>query len=143
MEELYGTGNFTSEVNHQYVLVLLQIVGSDGAVSDAEWDYLIGKAKAMGLPEEDIEEWKAIDYKSADLSVEAKKYWDLLGTNANDLFYEAVKMSSADGYAEAESAALRRAAAACGVSESVIDQIEHLCSLEDSVRQLRISLLFP
>ena len=143
LEELFGAANFSAEANDQYVRVLLMIVAGDGVVSEAEWGYLIGKANALGMPPEDIESWKKIDYTSGDLSIEAKKYWDLLGANGYDLFYDAVKMSGADGYAEEERAALRKAAEAAGIPESVVVQIEHLCELEESVRQLRISLLFP
>jgi len=143
LEELFGSKEFPPDVNTQFARVLLMIVGGDGVISAAEWSYLAGKAKVLGVPNEEIESWNAIDYRSGDLSTEAKRYWNVLGMTANDLFYEAVKMSSVDGYTERERNALRISARSCGVPESVVQQIENLCALEDRVREMRISLLFP
>ncbi len=141
VKEIYGTANFTDA--DQYALLLLKVVAGDGIISDAEWDYFVGFAKATGASAEEIEAWKRLDYESADLPTMVKQYRETTGAVANDFIYDAIKMSSADGYADQEKAALRAVAEAGGIPEYVVGQIENLCLLEETVRQLRISLLFP
>ena len=55
------------------------------------------------------------------------------------------KASSAAGRAQSapSSICVATAAAACGVSEATVRQLENLVALEETVRTLRVTLLFP
>lgn len=139
----YGVAyKLTRQVMEHFGRAVLMIVSGDGRVTDAEWLYLNGRAKAMGVAEDIIKAWR-FDYGSCDLETEVKTYWTLLGGESHSFLYEAIKTARADGYSPGERAAVRRAANVCGIPESVVHQIEAVCEAEDALRRVRISLLHP
>lgn len=143
-EEVYGAAyKFSPEIVELYGRVLLMIAAGDGVVSDIEWRFFVGRAKAMGIPDQMIEKWK-FDYTKGDLEGDVKRFWELHGNQrAYSFLYDAIKLASADGYADGEKLALRKAAKVCGVSESIVLQLENLVAMEAAVRELRITLLYP
>src|SRR5262249_547732 len=143
-QETYGaTHEFSLETMEQYGKVLLILAAGDGSVSHDEWLYFVERSKAMGGEETLFDIWSQYDYKAADLKTEVKKFWDLVGGKALAFLYDAILISSADGYQEGEKKALRNAAEVCGISEAVVRQIEELVAHEASLRALRVALLFP
>jgi hypothetical protein len=134
---------FTPEVVMMYGQILMMIVGADGEVSAAEWAYLSGRARSMGIPHEVIEAWRAFDHARGDLVGTVRAFNDKLGASSYAFLYDAVKVARADHYHEAEKRATRVAAAAAGISEAIVGQIEKLVEAEDALRTLRISLLYP
>jgi hypothetical protein len=142
--ETYGAVlKFTPDVVMLYGQILMMIVGGDGVVSKTEWDYLSGRAKAMGIPQDVIDAWHDFDYKNGDLAGSVRAFYGKLGATAYAFLYDAVKVARADGYVEGERKALRRAAKAADIPESVVAQIENLVEAEEALRTLRISLLYP
>jgi hypothetical protein len=118
------------------------VAAGDGVVSDEEWNYWAARAKAMGIDQSVIDGWKE-SYPTADLEADVKKLWELGGALSYAFLYDGIKVARADGYVEGEKEAVRRAAKICGIPESVVTQIEHLCALEEQVRALRVTLLYP
>lgn len=144
-EETYGTVlPVTEETVKAYAETVLQIVGADGKITDKEWHVILGRAEALGVPEAVRQQWKQYDHTKGDLAKSVRTLFEAAGAQANlSFFYDAIKAASADGYQEAERAAVRRAAAALEVREAQIRQIEALVEMEASLRSMRIAVLFP
>jgi hypothetical protein len=143
-EETYGAVHrFPDEMATTYGHLILMIVGADGEVSADEWRYLVGRAKAMGLTDANIETWRGFDYKHGDLAATVQKFYSMLGAKGYAFIYDAVKVARVDGYHDAEKRAVRRAAAAAGIPEHVVHQLENLVETEEQLRQLRIALMYP
>jgi uncharacterized tellurite resistance protein B-like protein len=144
-EETYGTVMPVTEATMKaYAETVLQIVGADGNITDKEWHVILGRAAALGVPEAARQQWKQYDFRKGDLTASVRALYEAAGAQANlSFFYDAIKAASADGYHEAERAAVRRAAAALEVREAQIRQIEALVEMEASLRSMRIAVLFP
>lgn len=114
------------------------IAAADGQLSKAELEEFLGMMQAFGVPPQGLEAYKAFDPKG-------KRLEDFLPkehkTMLRHFIYDAIKVSSVDGYHEAEKKAVREAAALGGVSESVVVAIEGLVQIEASVRAARLALL--
>jgi uncharacterized tellurite resistance protein B-like protein len=144
-EETYGTVlPVSEEALSAYAQTVLQIVGADGKITDKEWHVILGRAQALGVPEATCQKWTQFDHSKADLATSVRALFEAAGATANlSFFYDAIKAASADGYQEAERAAVRRAAAVLEVREAQIRQIEALVEMEASLRSMRIAVLFP
>jgi hypothetical protein len=144
-KELYGdTIEWPAEVIETYVHLILMIVGRDGEISEAEWTYFLGGAKAMGIPDEVAESWRSYDHKKGDIDAELAKYREQVGSKgAHSFLYDAIRVARADSYHPAERVGIANAAAKLGISDATLKQIEHVIALEEAVRALRISILFP
>ena len=143
--EIYGVAlEWPLEVIQAYIPVLLKIVGGDGEVSDMEWDYLLGRARAMGIPDELIHSWTLIDHHEVDLKSAVQKLYEVAGSDGSYAFlYDAIKVSSADGYHEAERELLLAAAETLEIPLALVQQIEALVRIEEQVRRMRVELLYP
>jgi len=143
MEEVYGAAyEIPNEVMEVYGRILLTIAGGDGVVSVEEWHYFNGRAKTLGIPEFIVEKWKA-EWEEADLEKDVAQLREYMKGPVFAFLYDAIKIAAVDGYADGEKRMLRRAAAACDVSEATVRHLENLVALEDAVRTLRVTLLFP
>jgi hypothetical protein len=143
-EETYGAVfRFPDELAITYGQILLMVVGGDGVVSPEEWHYMAARGRAMGQSESTIDAWRRFDYRAGDLEATVKKHWGTLGVTGHAFIYDAVKIARVDGYHARERQAMRRAAAAVGIPESIVTQIESLVEAEEALRALRVSLLYP
>ncbi len=137
VELIYGVGSIEAEDNAKYAQALLVIAGADGEITKPEWDWFIGRGRAMGVPEFVLESFRSFDWRSARLQ-------DYAGDNravARILLYDAITMSSADGYSEAEAVAVRQAAMMLGVRKDVVDALEGIIELEETLRGMRHRIL--
>ncbi len=143
--EIYGVAiEWPLEVIQAYIPVLLKIVGGDGEVSDAEWDYLLGRGRAMGIPDELLHSWTRIDHREVDLKAAVQRLYEVAGSDGSYAFlYDAIKVSSADGYHESERALLLAAAETLEIPLALVQQIEALVRVEEQVRRMRVELLYP
>jgi hypothetical protein len=143
MEEVYGAVyGIPNEVMEVYGRILLAIADGDGTVSPEELHYFNGRAKALGIPDDIVAKWKA-EYPQANLEQDVATLRKYIQGPPLSILYDAIKIASADGYADGEKKMVRRAAAACDVSEATVRQLENLVALEDAARALRVTLLFP
>jgi uncharacterized tellurite resistance protein B-like protein len=148
LEQTYGTDRHLPRENLiQYGKAIMLIVGADGTISDAEMACWMGIAKAMGVSDDVREEWRKFDWRHSrledcipGLSTDPQNPGEL--TLA--FLYDAIRISRADGvYGAAEKAAVAKAARALGIPQSSVNALESLVELEQSVRTLRLSLLYP
>jgi uncharacterized tellurite resistance protein B-like protein len=143
-EETYGAVHkFPDEMATLYGHLILMIVAGDGEVSAEEWRYMVARGRAMGLSQAVIDSWQRFDYKHGDLEAAARQFYAMLGATGYAFIYDAVKVARADGYHEGERRATRRAAAAAGIPEFAVTQIENLVAAEDAIKALRVSLMYP
>ena len=142
-EETYGASyEFPPEVIDLYGRAILMVAAGDGEVSDDEWRYFEARGLAMGNSPEQIAKWKA-EFREADLEADVKKLAELAGANSYAFLYDGIKVASVDGYSEGERKAVRRAAEYCGISETTVARLENLCEMEEALKKLRTTLLFP
>lgn len=140
----YGLSMVPKTAWREYGLILLNIAGSDGDVSDPELEWLtVQCAESVGVDETLIAEWEDFDFEEDDLE---ELFFDF---NANSfanfnklLIYDAIRMCSADGdYAEDEKDQVYNAAKLMKVSPEAVTAIEALVDLENAANKLRLTIL--
>ncbi len=125
-----------------FLKALLTAANGDGILSQAERDWVIGRAAAAGAPESLLKELETYP-ANEDIS---QLIANTLATNKSKraVIYFAIKASSADGeYNDAEKNAVRKSANAMGIPEAVVKQIEDFHAKEEQMKQERIDLCFP
>ena len=125
-----------------FLKALLTAANGDGILSQAERDWVIGRAAAAGAPESLLKELETYP-ANEDIS---QLIANTLATNKSKraVIYFAIKASSADGeYNDAEKNAVRKSANAMGISEAIVKQIEDFHAKEEQMKQERIDLCFP
>lgn len=122
--------------------LLLAIAGADAAVSAAEMDWLEALTRAAGVPDDIRAGFRDYDYAGADIAALGRSFVvDRAMDTETVVVYLAIQMAGADGaYAEAEKAAVRRAAPGLGVDTDTIHHLEQLVLVERHVEKLRKSL---
>ena len=138
IELIYGVSSIDAEDNANYAKTLMIIAGADGEVSDAEWKWFYDRGCAMGVPDFVLESFKGFDWRNAKLQ-------DYCGNNkavARILLYDAICMARADGvYTSQESQAIRDAEGMLGVSVDVVEALEGLVEMEETLRRTRHRIL--
>jgi uncharacterized tellurite resistance protein B-like protein len=138
-----ASGSVDMAVARSYLTVLLATVGADGEISPAEMGWLIHEQRAIGAPEELLEEIQTLDWRSANVDELIGRLKYGFSVNARrTMLYQALKMARADGRLhQAERAAIDRLARTLEIDTSVSDSIYALVEMEDSIDQLRYGLL--
>lgn len=108
------------------------IVGADGKVSETEWNHYVEIGRAYGVPEPMIAELKDFDYRNGRL----EDYLAGLPPGAPTLvmLYDAIEVSSVDGYHEAERANVYKAAKLLGVDPGIVAALEGIVKVEEDLR---------
>lgn len=130
------------EVTRNMALSLLAVAAGDGALSDAEREWIAGYCAAKGYSDEIVAEIKSAAPPSGS---EVKELMQLgvLKASARILLYDAIRASSVDGYRPGEAAAVRAIAKALDIDVSVVVELEELVVAEEELKQKRIRLLMP
>lgn len=119
---------------------ILTIAGSDGHLSEREMGWFLGMARALGAPDDVIEDYQKFDYHSARLSdwfdEETRPFGRLI-------LHDAIRVARSDGFGERERAAAVRAAGLLGLDTSLVQAIEGFLLVEDGVRAARMRVLSP
>lgn len=115
------------------------IIAADGEVSEAELSAFADLATMFGATEELFSQFVAFDPRSTTLK-------DCLEGLANDalarrIIYDAIKISSVDGYAAQEREAVSRAAQIMGIDGATVTLIEGLVEAERGLAIIRADLL--
>jgi uncharacterized tellurite resistance protein B-like protein len=141
LQEFFGIRKSISQdeylKNGQAILI---VAGVDG-ISDSELEYAICMFEAFGAPAGVLEELRHFDYKNADL-----EDYMVPGGSAPPrvILYMAMKIARADGhYGEAERESMLRGAELLGMERSAVATIENVVRIEEDLRALRVSLLYP
>jgi tellurite resistance protein len=118
---------------------ILSVAGGDGVVSQAERNFMLGRIKAYGAPEDELEEMATFDFRNVRLQDVIAK---IPQGARRAVIYDAILTSQVDGFHDKEREAARRAATVLGVDPEVVDTYEALIKVENSVRdaRMRISL---
>jgi tellurite resistance protein len=142
--EVYGLAggaqaSLSREQRTSYAFAVLKAAAGDGVLSDVEREYLINFTRACGATEEQVAAYRTFDPRTVDLE-------PLLGPlrairPARALIYDAIRVSSADGYHDQERAAVERVATIVGVSLDVVRALEGLVAAEAALRATRVALL--
>lgn len=119
--------------------VIKLIIAADGEVSEGELSAFADLATMFGATEELFSQLVAFDPRSTTLT-------DCLHGLANDaltrrMIYDAIKISSVDGYAAQEREAVSRAAELMGIDGGTVKLIEGLVEAERGLASIRAKLL--
>ncbi len=118
--------------------VLLIIAGSDGDVSDLEWEVIFDFIDTVGGNLSIIDELQEFDYINSKLE-------DYIYRVDPDLYkillYSSIKVARIYGLSTEEKDKARILAKMTGISESIAITIENLLNLEDEVKKMKDSLL--
>jgi uncharacterized tellurite resistance protein B-like protein len=139
-----GISAIPTEAYLNYGYALLAIAGSDGEVSEAEFNWLVNHQRLAGAPEEVIEKYKAFAYKNADLEKLLSKITVDVTTwsKSRSLLYHAIQMSRADdNYSIEEQKAVKKAAKLLKVEDDIALALNRLVETEESITALRKALL--
>lgn len=121
---------------------LLVAANGDGILAPEERKWVIGRAAVSGAPDELLQELEA--YKADENIVDVVSQTLATDKSRRAVIYFAIKASGADGaYNDEEKTQVRRAAAAMGISEEEVEEIENLYAEEERLKQKRIQLCFP
>ncbi|MFG2111880.1 hypothetical protein ACGFRB_04455 [Streptomyces sp. NPDC048718] len=140
---LYGLSAATPEAFLNYGKVLMVIAGSDGELSEPEFDWLMKHQELMGAPREVLDLYRDFDYRDADIEELLPAIRTDVDTwrAAPHLVYHAIQMCGADGvYAAAERAQVMRAARLMGVPDDIVLALHALVDMERAVYDLRAAL---
>ena len=115
------------------------IIAADGEVSAGELAAFADLATQFGTSEEQFAQFMAFDPRSTTLA-------DCLQGLANDalsrrMIYDAIKISSVDGYAAKEREAVNKAAQIMGIDGTTVTLLEGLVEAEQGLAKLRAKLL--
>lgn len=119
---------------------VLAIAAGDRDLTETELAYYVGTSKAMGMPEDAIEEVLKFDVVGAKLDeiVDAR-----LRPYAAVIVYEGLRVARADGVSPRERELAERAAQKLGMDPTFVTAVENQIELEAAVREARMSLLQP
>lgn len=121
---------------------LLIAANGDGVLAPEEREWVIGRAAVSGAPDDLLRELEA--YKADEDIVEVVSKTLATNKSSRAVLYFAIKASGSDGvYCDEEKKQIRRAAAAMGISEEELVEIEKLYLEEERLKQKRIQLCFP
>ncbi|HTQ41142.1 MAG TPA: hypothetical protein VMI75_00200 [Polyangiaceae bacterium] len=120
-------------------LAVRKIVSADG-MSEKEKERWVGIGRLMGATDEDVAYVMGADLEKVDLPALLKNF----GNNKaamRGMLYDAIVISSADGYSEKERALAAKTAALLGVETSVLHTLESLVEAEHALRRARGALI--
>lgn len=116
----------------------------DGVIDPAERDWQIGFMSALGAPEsllQKLDNYEANEDLAELLANASDRIKNLV---QNDIVYQAIKASAADGdYSPQEHEKICEMAKLLGVTSEVVEQLVELHKEEELLREKRIKLIFP
>lgn len=153
LEEVYGVAGgdaaaFPDAATLTFGKALLAVCGADG-LAPKEKAFFAARHDAVGISPQLREELDKFDYANADIpQIVASFNAAMKDTGygegmARALLYDAIRISWKDqAYSAPERAALRKVARELGVGEPIVAALENLVEVENSVRNLRLGLLW-
>jgi uncharacterized membrane protein YebE (DUF533 family) len=142
--ETFGLTRPPPQMEHRpLTIALISVAASDRNISTTERNWIIGLFAIRGYPEQAVK--AVMSTNSSELGKIRQLVLDNddLRKNARLIVYDAIRVASQEGYSNTEQRAVRELAAALGVEDVVVEQIEAMVRDEDEARIRRIRLLFP
>ncbi len=140
-DSIYGYSDIEYEHLLAYGKILISIAGADGEVSDDERGWLLDHyAPAMNVPQSITTEWRRIIEDRTFLAIQFAEQFAALqepAATAPQILYDAIKMSSADGYAVDERYAVIQAGKLLGLDDETLNAIENLVKSEHRIDTMR------
>lgn len=132
----------TGPVRGTFLKALLTCANGDGALAPAERKWVIGRAAAGGAPDELLAELQS--YSANEDITEIVGRTLTTDKSRRAVVYFAIRAASSDeAYSSGEKQSIRKTAAAMGIDESVVEEIEALVIEEERLKAKRIRLCFP
>jgi len=137
LNDIPGSSSYDS-----YMKSLLICANGDNELTQAERDWIVGYASALGAPDQVVEKLKTYP---ADEDIDSVISRDAAANASRRyLVYDAIRACSADGeYSSGERETVTKMAAKVGVDAEIVKQIEEICTEEAKLREKRLALLFP
>ncbi len=141
---MYGFNSIPSGSDFESVgKAVLVCAKGDGVLASEERDWLVNYFAALGAPAsliDDLSKYEANDDLAALMSVATQK----AQSAKRDIVWMAIKASAADSdYSSQEREKVHRMAELLDVPNDIVTQLEQLHIEEESIRNKRISLLYP
>lgn len=141
LKQTHGIPQMPGEAFMSVAKAFKIILAADGTIAPAEHDAYVDTCKTYGATESMLAELESFDPYSTTLE-SALSGIDKSKVPVRGLLYDAVKVACADGrLADAEDAAVQKAARLLGIDRSVVDAIVAIVRMEEGVRTARIGLL--
>ena len=133
------------ETAQSYGHALICIAGADEEVSQEEMDWLTKfYAYTMGVPKDLVAAWESFDFRKGNLEEILKSLGGVPVNFKKSLIYDAIRMSSADGYVHREKLSVYKAAELLGIDKKTVAMLECLVEVELSLRkQVALMLEVP
>jgi uncharacterized tellurite resistance protein B-like protein len=143
MHEYYGLDTPPSARTIEiYAMLLLCMANSDGNLSPAERDWVIGFAACSGVSGDGIE--RLSSYAGTDDIESLVQESKVVADARRAVVYDAIRACDADAeFSEAEKTAVRRAAQRLGVTQDEVAAIESAWAAEKTAKLARQALVFP
>jgi uncharacterized membrane protein YebE (DUF533 family) len=124
-------------------IAMVSVAGSDGSISTAERNWIVGLFAIRGYPERAVKEVMGMNTTEISKLRQLIRDNEELRKNARLLVYDAIRVAGLEDYSVSEQRVVRELATALGVDENTVEQLEALIKDEDDARLRRIRLLFP
>jgi uncharacterized tellurite resistance protein B-like protein len=119
------------------------VLAADGEIHGGEMNAYLESCRRFGAPDELLRELRTFDPSTTTVD-ECFEGVDPDSIPARSLLYEAIRIAKADGvYGDSERRAVRRAAELLGIDDEWLVNITALVDAEESLRNLRVSMLLP
>jgi uncharacterized tellurite resistance protein B-like protein len=143
LRETYGVSGIPAPMFRTIACALKHVLAADGAIHGAELNAYLEMCRRYGAPDDMLHELR--DFDPSETSLEAcLKDLDPDSFPARGLLYDTIRIAKADGdYANAERAAVKRAAELLGIEDEWLVHITALADAEEALRALRVSMLLP
>ena len=143
LRDTYGVSGMPGPMFMSIARGLKVLLAADGKIHPAELNMYLETCRRYGAHESMVRELQAFDplgvtFEDCFAGVDPM----LIPTRA--LLYDVIRISKADGdYAQAEQAAVSKAAHTLGIDEDWVEKISALVDAENSLANLRLRLLAP
>lgn len=126
-----------------YMKSLLVCANGDGRITNAEREWVVGIASAMGLPQDKVEHLKTYDAKD-DLNTLLGGGIETSKGAPRSLIYNAIRACMADGeLADSEWATIHKAASIMNIPNAIVEELNDIVLQQATLRERRLKLVFP
>ncbi|RKZ82336.1 MAG: hypothetical protein DRR19_20860 [Candidatus Parabeggiatoa sp. nov. 1] len=141
LNNFYGFNSIPPDGDYEaFIKAVLICANGDGVLAPEERDWVVGRAAAFRNAGYEVAKTYAGKEDILDVLANAPT----LNKGARMIIYVAIQACAADGeYHPDEQATVHKMAKHLGIEEDVVNQIEKMCFEEATMRERRISLLFP
>lgn len=119
---------------------ILAVAAADGAVSEREVKFFLGRCVQFGIPPAELEEVLRFDFTQAPVEELMRS---VPATAWRTILYDSILVARSDGFADKERAEAARIAKRLGLGPEVVTAIEAHLDVEDGLYRARTRLALP